>query len=330
MRTQFVEDGLEIVSDLVTTKEGKRLDAGESIFMERQLEAVEPRLYQVKRRELKARSLIDVSNVDGPGASTIVYYMYDKTGMAKIIANPGDDLPRADVNAKRYTANVHNLASSFGYSTKDLRNAQFSGVPLEMQKVDAVRRSVHEKENEIAFLGDADYGIVGFLYHPNIPDMQVAAAAGGGFSRVWGVDKTPLEVVADIAALVTNIEATTNQIHMGDTLLLPIDKLRYLATTPMSSTYPEYTILKYIKDPDNGFGITKVEALPELTGIGTGTTNKMVLFESDPEIVELRIPMEMQMLPPQARNLEFLVPVECEIAGVVVRYPMACHFAYGF
>ncbi len=330
MRTQFVTDGLDVVNDLVRKGDGKRLDAGESLFMERQLEAVEPRLYQVKRRELKARSLLDVSNVDGPGAATITYYMYDKTGMAKIIANPGDDLPRADVFATRQTANVHNLASSFGYSTKDLRNAQYAGVPLEMQKVDAVRRTIREEENRIAWLGNTDYNIVGFLLNGNIPDMQVAQAAGGGLSRVWGVDKTPLEVVEDIAALVTNIENTTKQVHMGDTLLLPIDKLRYLAITPMSSTYPEHTILKYIKDPDNGFGITKVESLPELTGIGVGGTNKMVLFESDPEVVELRIPMEMQMLPPQARNLEFLVPVECEIAGVVVRYPMACHYAYGF
>jgi len=329
MRTQFVTDGVEVVNSLVR-KDGNRLDAGESLFMERQLEAVEPRLYQVKRRELKARTLIPVSNVDGPGASTITYYMYDKTGMAKIIANPGDDLPRADIFATRHTAQVHNIATSFGFSTKDLRNAQFANVPLEMQKVDAARKTVHEKENSIAWLGDTDYGIVGFLNHANIPDMQVAVASGGGASRVWGVDKTPLEVVEDVAALVTNIESSTKQVHMGDTLLLPIDKLRYIATTPMSSVYPEKTILKYLKDPDNGFGITRFESILELTGIGTGSTNKMVLYENDSEVLEFRIPMEMQMLPPQARNLEFLVPVEAENAGVVVRYPIACHFAYGF
>ena len=329
MTTQFVTDSVDAINQLgIVDDSGIRVDAGESAFMERQLESVESRLYEQKLRELKFRRLIPVSNRDGAGAQTITYYLYTKVGMAKIIANPSDDLPRADIFATRHTANVHNLGTSFGFSTRELRSAQFAGVPLETQKADSARRVIREKENSIAWNGDAQHNILGFLNNPNIPTMEVAQNAGAT-SRAWE-DKTPLEIVQDVSTLVSNIETTTKQVHMGDTLLLPIDKLRYISNTPMSATYPDRTILKYIKDPENGFGISEIESLPEMTGAGTGSTNLMALYEKDPEVLEARIPMELQTLPPQARNLEFLIPCEAENAGVVVRYPLACHFAYGF
>ena len=51
-------------------------------------------------------------------------------------------------------------------------------------------------------------------------------------------------------------------------------------------------------------------------------------YELDDEVLQMHIPMEMQMLPPQARNMEFIIPVEAEVAGVVVRYPLACRTLY--
>lgn len=330
MKTRFVKDGIEVAKQIGAfigdNDSSIRNDAGETAFFERQLEAVEQRLYEKKLRELKYRRLLPVSNVDGPGAQTITYYMYTKVGMAKIIANPSDDLPRSDVYASRNTAMVHSIGTSFGYSTRELRNAQFAGVPLEMQKADAARRTIREKENDIAWNGDTNYNIIGFLNNPNIPVQQMPLN-GGSTSRLWA-DKTPAEIINDIQLLVTGIRDTTNGVHSGDTLLLPIAQYNTLATTPRSDN-SDLTILEYITKPGNSFGLTTIDWLTELKGAGVGGTDMMALYEKDPEVLECRIPMEMQNLPPQARNLEFLVPVEAENAGVVVRYPLACSFGYG-
>jgi len=330
MITQFVQDALNTIanSGLVIDDKGQRLDAGESAFLERQLEYVEGRFYEVKLRPLKYRRLMPVSN-EGEGTANITYYMYSKVGMAKIIANPSDDLPSSDVFGERFSIKVHVCGTSFGYSTQELRNAQFASVPLDAMKGKSAQRSIHEQENKIAWTGDADHGIVGFLNHPNIPQEEVQPAAAGGFSKVWGVDKTPPEVVEDISNLQTNIQVSTNQVHEGTDLLLPIKKYRYLANTPISPTVPTMTILKWILDPQNGFGISNVEAVKEMAGAGPGGTDAMMLYEKDPEVIQLRIPMEMRLLPPQPRNLRFVINVESEIAGVVIRYPLACRFGYG-
>ncbi|MDY6980933.1 MAG: DUF2184 domain-containing protein [Pseudomonadota bacterium] len=330
MKTRFVQDGLSAAQEMgvFIGDDGTpmRLDTGETAFFERQLEAVEQRLYEKKLRELKYRRHIPVSNADGPGAASITYYLYTKTGMAKIIANPSDDLPRADVYASRHTAMVHSVGTSFGYSTRELRHAQFANVPLEMQKADSARRTIRERENEIAWTGDANYNIFGFLNNPNIPVQEMPLNAGAT-SRTWA-NKTPNEIIADVRLLVSGIRQTTNGVHEGNTMLLPIEQYDIIAETPRSDL-SDTTILEFLTKPGNSFGLNEIDWLTELKGAGVGGTDMIAVYEKDPEVLEARIPMEMQNLPPQARNLEFLVPVEAENAGVVVRYPLACSFGYG-
>lgn len=324
MTTQFVRDALGKIDEALGTDNVQRVDAGESLFFERQMEAVESRLYEKKRRELKYRRLIPVSNRDGPGVETITYYFYTKTGIAKIIANPADDLPRSDVHATRHTQAVYSLGGSFGYSTRELRKAQFANVPLEMFKVDAARRSIRELENTLAWSGDTDHSIQGLLDHPNIPTVQ--APVGASTFRDWA-RKTPDEIIADIGALVTGIRDGTNGVHEPNTLLLPIAQYNLIAQTPRA-TQSDMTILEYIQKPGNSFGLDTVDWLTELAGAGTGGTDLAFCYERDPEVLENRIPLEMQTLPPERRNLEFIVNVESENGGVVVRYPLALYSMY--
>ena len=331
MRTKFVTDGAALARMMVGDQAppGFRMDAGEGMFFERQLESVEARFYEKKLRELKWRRLLPVTNRDGPGAATITYYLYTKFGAAKIIANPTDDLPRVDVAAERFTAQVRVVGDAFGFSTQEIRQAQFAGVPLETQRAGSARRAINEKISDVMWNGDSVYGLVGVLDNPNVPDIQVAQAAGGTNSRIWGVDKTPLEVVNDVGDRITQINDDTQEIHQPDVLCLPIIKTQFIRRTPMSETFPQMTIAKWLMDPGNGFGLNMLESLPELKNTGTGDTNQGLLYENDSEILEARVPMEMQTLPPERRNLQFHVPAEAEIAGVVIRYPLAVEKFYG-
>lgn len=327
-QTRYVTDSLRVMREmnqLAPEDTRMKLDAGEAVFFERQLESVESRLYQTKYKELKYRRLIPVSNRDGAGASSIVYYIYSKVGMAKIIANPADDLPRSDVFATENIAKVYSIGTSFGFSTKEMRRAQFSGVPLEMLKVDSARRAVRVKESDIAWNGEASYNIVGLFDNTNIPNVQAPLNAGAS-SRLW-VDKTSDEIIADISLLVSGIRDVTNGVQAANTLLLDIDHYDIISQKPRS-IHSDMTILEFITKPGNSFGLDLVDWLVELKGAGTGASNMAFAYERDPEVLELRIPMEMQMLPPERRNLEMLTNIEAENAGVVVRYPLACRKLY--
>ena len=327
-KSQFLRDSIDTAISMGVVGRDKaslREDAGESLFLERQLEAVESRLYEKKLRELKYREYIPVTGIAGAGAAVITYYLYTKVGMAKIIANPADDLPRSDAYAQRFTQDVHNEGTSFGYSTRDLRQAVFANVPLDTMKADAARRGIHELENSIAWNGDADHGMIGFLANPNIPTVQAPLDATAA-TRNWS-GKTADEIIADIQLMVSGIMEATNGIHAGNVLLLPIAQYNIIALKPRAS-FSDMTILEFITKEGNSFGLAKVDWLVELTAAGTGGSAMALCYELNDEVVQMHIPMEMQMLPPQARNMEFVIPVEAEIGGVVVRYPLACRTLY--
>ena len=296
-------------------------DANETLFFQRQLEEVEAKLYEFKKKELKYRMYIPVSNRDNPGANTITYRMFNKVGMAKVIANYASDLPRADVYGQEFSQTVKSIASSFGYSQQELRAAQMANTPLENMKADAVRRAIREKESGIAWNGDSEHNLSGFLTNTNIP--TVAAANGADpVSPLW-VNKTADEMLTDISTLVTTVRTQSSGIHEADTLLLPIAQYNLLAQTPRSSM-SDVTLLNYIKDPKNAYGITTIDWLPsELDSAFTSETEDgMIAYERTNEVLEQRIPMEMMTYPMQARNLEFVVPVEARHGGVVIRYPL--------
>lgn len=332
--TRFVQDALGTAERMgvfvdsagnVLGVDALRGDAGETLFFERQLESVEQKLYETKLRELKYRKHIPVSNRDGAGAETITYYMWTRVGMAKIIANPSDDLPRVDVYATRFTAQVHSLGESFGYSTQELRAAAMANMPLETFKVSAARRAIHELENKLAFTGDANYNITGFLNNANIPTVQ--SPVGASTFRTW-ITKTPNEIIADVLTMVTGIRSVTNGVHQANTLLLPIVQYNHIAGTPRSDL-SDTTILEFLTKPGNTYGLNEIDWITELAGAGTGATDMAMFYEKDPEVLEARIPMEMITHPPQIKNLEFTVPVEARNAGTVVRYPLACRTMYG-
>lgn len=301
-----------------------RFDANETLYVARELESVEATLYEWEEKELKYRALIPVSNEDSPGAESITYRMITQIGMAKIIANYSDDIPRSDAITKEYTQSVKTIATSFGYNTQEVRAAALANKPLDRIKADSARRAVREKENAICWTGDSSHGIVGFLNNPNIPILAAGAGVGG---TTWAL-KTPDEIINDVSLMVSEEREQSSGLHSGDTLALPIPQHTRITTIPRSAN-SDTTIANFILN-NKAFGIKQIEWLTELTTAFTGDTEDgAVLYEKNPRIITNRIPLEMVTHPVQEQGLEFIVPVEARAGGVVVRYPLACLFFTG-
>ena len=303
-----------------------RLDANETVFFERQLESIDERLYEVKKKELVYREFIPVNSSVAAGANSYTYRQFDKVGMAKVISNFADDLPRADIFGSEFISPIKTLGTSFGYNTQELRAAAMANTPLDGMKADAARRSIREKESNMAWNGDDDSNLPGFLNNANIPIVATSTGTGG---FTWAL-KTPDEIILDVNILVTKIREDSKGAFEGDTLLLPINQYNIIAGTPRSTT-SDTTILEFITKPGNSYGLAKVAWIPdELNSTFTGDTEDgMVLYQNDSEVLEQIISLEMVTHPVQERNLEFVVPVESRHGGTVVRYPIACAIMTG-
>ena len=299
---------------------GIRLDAGETATLARQLEFIYAKTYDIKYTTLKARRFIPIDTSVDPGADFYTYRQWDMFGMAKIIANYADDLPRVDVLAKEYPAPIKSLGAAYGYSIQDLRRAAMSGSQLDAKRASATRRANEQAVDNIAAFGNADAGLGGFTNNVNVP---LVAPDNGPWSGA-----TPLEIIADLNKLVNSIIVATLETFEPDTLLFDTASFNRVNTTPMSSTGDaDKTILRFFLD--NNPYIKNVDQWTKLTDAGAAGVTRLICYKRDPEVVELVIPQDYEQFPPQARNLEFVIPTHSRIGGVSVRYPLAMAYMDG-
>lgn len=298
-------------------------DANESIFFARELEHIKSQTYDVKRPMLSALDLIPIDTSAGEGAEYITYRQYDTVGMAKVITNYANDLPRADVVAKEFSSPVRGIGNSYGYSIQEIRAANMVGKSLDARKATAARRAQDELANKIAWSGDAEYNLPGFLNNANIPTYTVPAD-GTGSSKLWS-NKTPDQILRDMNAMVTAPAVATKGVHKVTELWLPLAQYSYIAQT-VRSTASDLTILEAFKrgNPD-----VVVRQVVELEGAGAGGTNRMVALERSAENFQIAFPMPFTQHSVQQKGLEFEVPCESRMGGVVVYYPLAFIFGDG-
>lgn len=297
-------------------------DAGESAFFLRELEYVKARTYDTLYKDLKAFTLFPISNEADEGAQNIVYQQYTKVGVAKIIADYADDAPRTDVYGTEVTKRVYRVGDSYGYDVAEIRRSKMAGKGLEMRKAESARRASDEKINSIAFSGDTDHSIEGFIDYTGITEYTLSTGSAGDTFAL----KTPDEIITDLSGIVTAIISATNAKEQPDTLLLPIDQYMLIANTRMTGN-TDKSILQYFLDT-NPF-ITTVDWLSELSGAGASGGDRMMAYKRDPMKLELEIPLPYRQLAPQAKGYGFEVLTETTTAGVIVYYPLSIAYCDG-
>ena len=78
----------------------------------------------------------------------------------------------------RFLQSVH-CGDSYGYNYVELEHARMANVNLEARKALSARRGIDLKLNNIAWFGDAEHGILGFINNPNIANVTIPADGTG-------------------------------------------------------------------------------------------------------------------------------------------------------
>lgn len=323
--------GSNIPQSLVEDKSMRFDDAEDaSVFFARELDHIKAQSYDVEYPELTALTLFPISSEVSPGAETITYYSYDKTGVAKIINNYATDLPRADVKGKPTTAFIKSVGASYGYSVQEMRASRFASKSLDVRKAESARYSVDYTLNRIAWAGDKKNGLIGILSPENdIPLFTVPAGASG--KTTWE-DKTADEILADLKAMQKQVARTTKNVERPDTLVLPADVHIEISTRQIPNT--GYTVKKFLLE--NAPYIKEIISAAELQADAGETNpyseqgkNVALLFKKDARKFTIEHPLPFYQHPLQAKNLEIVVPCEARTAGAVIYYPLSALIAVG-
>ena len=304
-----------------------RNDEAFSFFLARELTQIRARVLEVAKAPMNAFRIFPVQTEVAPGAEIAIQRVYDSMGMAKVIANYADDLPRADAVGKEIPTKVVTVGDSYGYNVVEVENAQFAGVNLEFFKAQAARRAVDLKINKMAWFGDEAHGVTGFINNTNLTAVTLAADGNqnGGSSSTKFIHKTPDQIIRDITNLISAINIATNNVENPNMVLFPTEAFDHIVMTPRSQ-YSDLTILEFLRrsHPDMRF-----EKVGELDGAGTDGADLMIAGRFDPDVIRLEIPERFRQLPVEKRNLEYVVDCISRVIGVTITIPLAFSKASG-
>lgn len=298
------------------------LDAEESVFFANQLAAIKAEIIEVQFPDLKARNLIPLDFSVSEGAETIKYRVWEKVGMAKIIASYADDLPRVDIKGSEVVAVIRSIGAAYGYSRQEIRAAQMADVALDSEKSRNCREAIQRKEDYTAWFGSAAHGITtGLLNNANMTEVGLPEDGEGDVSDFSA--KAADQVIRDLNAIAAGPFEASFGIETPDTMLLPVSVWSIGTTNPRPNT--DTTILKFFLA--NSPWIKTVEWLNELTGIGAGGNDRILVYRRDPSRVVQEIPMDYTEYEPQAKGLEMEIPAESRTAGVIAKRPLSIAYS---
>lgn len=297
------------------------LDESEGAFFERELETVEAEISKIDYPGFKARTLIPVDTNYDPGTESIVYYESDRVGEAKIIANRGADYPRVDVFLTEQTSKVRSGGDSYGYTYQDIRAAQKAGRSLDTMKAEAAQEAYRKLEDDIAWDGDAEFDLDGFLDLTIIPEVSLLAD-GEGSSKTWAT-KDADQILRDMHAVDDAPWTNTGEIEKPDTMLLPLEQFRLVSTLRIPDT--DITVLDFFKKTSF---VKEVLPFSKMNGLDS-SADVIMVYTRDPKKVKLAIPMEFETHNPIEMIGEFVVVGEGRTGGVIWKKPYSAAWASG-
>lgn len=308
-------------------KNAQRKDAGEGAFFQRELELMKPGIYEVAYPMLKASTAMPVSSDKNPAATQISYRMFDLVGVAKLISNYADDLPRADILGKEFFLPVHTLGIACGWTIFEIAAGLETGRPIDKSRLAAAVKLIQTLADKLAWLGDSTVNLIGFTATTSMPNTVVPT-----YDAVVTWDAKILKgaagknaILDDLMLPFTRMSVATKGTESFNACALAPSSYQQIAQTRSTDT-SDLTILEFFKKthPEIEF-IT----CPYLETSGTGSAKQMIFFTKDADKFSLEIPQDVTVHEGQFRNLEHIVPITMRYAGLQVRYPLSMDSSYG-
>jgi hypothetical protein len=293
----------------------------EGAFLADQLQHIIPGVLRKPYAEIVYPRICPVSFEVDPGATSIKKTIWDRTGNYDLISDAADDLPRSGVKVGEIVNEIREFGGAFDYTQSELLSAKMAGVALTSERADAVRDAYERRNNITCLFGRAGTGLRGMLNHPAIDRVVVT----GNNSDAWFNDPntTPQQMLDLLNFGVTQMRLNSKQVESPTDILMGESDHRIVSTTCRSAT-DNMTVLELFRKMNPG--ITSVEPINELDPANSGgnlTARRMLFYKKDPVKGKFHIPLPLTFLPPQPKNLKFIVPSMSKLGGFIPEFPLA-------
>jgi len=296
---------------------------GAASFFNEQLRILKAQVFDIKYPRLKSFFLIPVNTEGTPGDTHFEYRIFDFTGIAKTISDYASDLPTVGVYGRKETTEYRDVGAAFNFSDKEIAASKKAGVSLKSKKVNAVRKVIDTKIDNVNWNGEQENNIPGLLSNQDI--TWSIAPDGAASSTLWST-KTFDEILADLNNLVGGIAILTHGVEQPDTLVMSQAAYNVVSTkTREGGSSNDTTVLEFfLKTHPEIKQVEKLEVCADAARYRTGDGNGVVFaYEKSPDVLEMLINQGVTFHKAERRNLVWRTNVTAGYGGVVVYLPLA-------
>ena len=220
-------------------------DTVQTFLSEEEVKNIEEVTYRIPDSDLTAFRVFEFRTIANPNAETDSYDVADTDeGSAKLLRNLSE-APGLMVTKQRVAYNLFLEGVSWELKFSDIANSRTWGKPLDTEVIERATQAVNQKLNDVAYKGDAEFGVTGIL-------------EATGVTAITGTDIDGMTTVAsNFVAYFNSLPAVFRKKPYS---LVMADK-EYVKLTKFGNTYNDKSIINQILD-----------AIPNLIEIVSETT----------------------------------------------------------
>lgn len=306
----------------------RHFDANELPFIERELNQLRLKAYEVKFPESKARRFIPLATDIAPSATQFSFKVYTPVGAAKVINPKSGDIPRLELGAREVTCRVVPIGIAFAFTIMELREAARVGSPLETIKPRLARDTIERGIDELLAFGDLNntsgqnsLPLLGLANNPDVEALGVEA-----FSYWVDGGNSGVTMLAEMNKVCTAVSTRSKGMFSCDTLLMPLSRYNAAKDKLLDSAGSSKTVLTAFRENNPGIDVQPWEKLE--TAGGTGAP-RMIAYAKSAEVLEAVIPQEYEQMPVERKGFELVTDCWATCGGVKIYQPAAVVYADG-
>lgn len=291
---------------------------------------IETRIYQRRYPTFNYAAHVPVVTEGNEWAIGTTFFTVDTAGEAKFLSGAGTDMPFNQMNRDQASHDFAMIGSGWEWNLEEINQASLYGINLNDTKAMSAADKVERLLNTIAMSGHTEKNWTGLVNNASVSRVDVAND-GTGTSTFWST-KTADLILRDVNDLISSVRANSEEVEWADTLRLPPEAFRDIATRRLGAGDGMITVLEYLRRNNVYTAETgqplDIMPLRELATASNDGGGRMVAYRRDPDVLRFHLPMPRRVLQPRQKSIMgFETGIIARTGGTEIRLPGAV--AYG-
>lgn len=287
---------------------------------------IETRIYKKRYPSYDYRSFLPVVTEGNEWSIGTTFFTMDVAGEAKFLSGAANDMPFVSSTRDQASHDFAMIGAGWDWTIEQVNQGALYGVDLPATDAMTASDAIERKLYNIATVGSTEKNWTGFVNDATVDRADVDTP--GTFWPAKSVD----QILLNVNEVLTRVRVNSSEVEYADSLALPPEAFREIATRRLGAGDGMMTVLEYIRannvytaETGQPLNIYPIRALATASQDGGG---RMVAYRKDPEVIRFHLPMPKRVLAPRQKSLMgFEQGIIARTGGVEIRLPGAMAYA---